>query len=89
MDQDLDKMGEDQLRGEILRLRGAIRYHRDQKMHDRCHVDDNRLYRLLPELTQADFSLPPEEEFFSECRLYYRRCVENGENGIESENDCG
>lgn len=34
---------------EIVRLRSAIRQHRDERGDDRCHADDGRLYAVLPE----------------------------------------
>ena len=34
---------------EVESLRSAIRLHRDEKGHDRCWLDDQRLYSILPE----------------------------------------
>jgi hypothetical protein len=34
---------------EIEKLRAAIRKHRDQRGDDRCWMDDEELYRVLPE----------------------------------------
>lgn len=58
---------------ELDKLRNAIRYHRDQKGHDRCWLDDIKLYELLPEgVADYDGSLPPEEEFLENCKCYYK-----------------
>ena len=75
MDRDVAAMSEEELRTEIMKCREAIRYHRDQKLHDRCRVDDVALYRLLPELEDADFTMPPEEEWVSGCKDFRLRCI--------------
>lgn len=57
---------------EIARLRCAIRDHRDQKLHDRCWLDDQELYAVLPEgLPDGTGELPPKNEFLSGCARYY------------------
>lgn len=72
IDGDLFLMTSDGLIAEIMRLRAAIRQHRDEKGHGRCWLDDQALYQNLPETTQADFALPPKEEFLSNCEIYWR-----------------
>jgi hypothetical protein len=37
------------LESEVERLRAAIRKHRDYRGDDRCYLDDEELYRILPE----------------------------------------
>jgi len=44
------------LNNEIRRLHNAIREHRDQRGDDRCWMDDERLYSILPE------GLTPKED---------------------------
>lgn len=45
---------------EVFRLRRAIRKHRDQRLNDRCWLDDMELYRTLPEYPFGiDMKLPP------------------------------
>lgn len=70
-DQDLQGMTETALRAEVVRLREGVRAHRDEKGHGRCWLDDRELYRLLPEQIEADFTLPPREEFLRECGKYH------------------
>lgn len=41
--------GEDRLRARVAELEAAIRSHRDQRGDDRCWLDDETLYRVLPE----------------------------------------
>lgn len=54
---------------EVERLRAAIREHRDQKGDDRCYLDDDVLYAVLPEGTAGvDKRLPPRPEFLESCR---------------------
>jgi hypothetical protein len=56
----------------IAALEAGIRAHRDQKGHDRCVLDDDALYALLPEGdNKADRSLPPREEFLEGCAKFY------------------
>lgn len=62
---------------EVLRLRAAIRNHRDQRGDDRCWIDDEMLYGSLDEPLPLDISaLPPKEDFLKSCERYYeqRRC---------------
>lgn len=71
IDRDIDAMDAAALRQEVERLREGIRLHRDEKGHDRCWVDDLRLYELLPEKLPADTTLPPREEFLKNCARFY------------------
>lgn len=68
---DLDSLGREELRAEIIKLRAEIRYHRDQRGHDRCWLDDVKLYRALPETTEAEFPLPERSEFLTNCARYW------------------
>lgn len=57
---------------EILKLRKEIRYCRDQKGDDRCWMDLERLYQLLPE-----GYTPPERDTTIElenCKKYIESC---------------
>jgi len=72
IDQDAEFMTRSELKDEIRRLRAGIRTHRDAKGHDRCWRDDIEvLYAMLPETTEADLRLPPQQEFYKNCRLYW------------------
>lgn len=53
----------------------AIRMHRDQRGHDRCWLDDEALYAVLPEgfNTPSVLNLPPREDFLKGCETYYDR----------------
>jgi hypothetical protein len=56
------------LRAEVARLQAAIRLHRDQRGDDRCWMDDEALYAVLPE-----GYTPPERDTAVElerCRQY-------------------
>lgn len=78
MDADLALRTDGHLITEIMRLRAAIRQHRDEKGHGRCWLDDQTLYQVLPETTQADFTLPPKEEFLTNCEVYWRTRQKEG-----------
>ena len=70
-DLSLALLNRNELKAEVLRLRAAIRLHRDEKGHDRCWLDDQRLYSVLPEGVKADMILPCREEFLSNCARYW------------------
>jgi hypothetical protein len=57
---------------EVKRLQEAIRTHRDARGDDRCWLDDQALYAALPEGTQPNTTLPPEEKFLANCRRFWQ-----------------
>lgn len=60
------------LREEVTRLQNAIRYHRDQKGDERCHLDDDRLYEVLPEgKTDVARTLPCN--FLENCKQFFEK----------------
>lgn len=66
-------MNEQELRSEIERLRNAIRKHRDQRLDDRCWMDDFELYEVLPEGIEpsyVDLRLLPKEEMMRNCERF-------------------
>lgn len=74
-DSDIYDMDVMQLVAEIRRLRGAIRHHRNLEGNDRCWMDDQELYAILPEDKNApghlvNFQLPPKGEFLGNCANY-------------------
>ena len=76
-DSDLESVSHDYLRSEVLKLRNAIREHRDQKGDDRCWMDDVELYKVLPEgVANVDLSLLSDEQFKRNCDLFIknRKC---------------
>lgn len=52
-------------------LEKAIRHHRDQRGHDRCWLNDQELYGVLPETVPSSPGLPPRGEFLAQCERYY------------------
>ena len=72
MDKDLTSMTRDRLEAEASRLRAGIRQHRDERGDDRCWLDDQRLYALLPETVNAVTKLPPREVFLKSCERFWR-----------------
>ncbi len=72
LDDDLQALSAKQLRKEIVRLRNAIRQHRDETGHGRCWLDDQRLYTILPDNQDPDLALPPRAEFLANCALYWQ-----------------
>lgn len=54
----------------ILRLRAAIRHHRDQRGDDRCWLDDWRLWKKLPDTILDDTAIPSDAT--ARCEAYFR-----------------
>lgn len=52
-------------------LLSAVKQHRDASMHARCWLNDLELYKAAG-LSKEMPVLPPESEFLTECKRYYR-----------------
>jgi hypothetical protein len=74
MDEDLDRMSRDDLVKEVMRLRGAIREHRDQSRHDLCWYQP-ALWVLLPEGTDPLPVVPEWPQFMEGC-VKFRRSLD-------------
>ncbi len=72
VDKDLKTMTRDQLEAEAARLRAGIRQHRDERGDDRCWLDDQRLYSLLPDTKNAITKLPPKDVFLNSCERFWQ-----------------
>ena len=69
MDEDLESFTRAELVAEVLKLRKAIRTHRDSSGHDLCwHHPD--LWRTLPEQLEPDIAVPPWPQFLRGCVAY-------------------
>lgn len=69
MDDDLADMTRDQLVAEVVKLRTAVRAHRDTSGHDLCwHHPD--LWGLLPEQTDPLPTVPEWPVFIAGCVAY-------------------
>jgi len=64
----------------IIELETAIRRHRDERGHDRCWLDDARLYAVLGDCVEADTKLPPKHEFLERCERFWE-CRQAGQTG--------
>jgi hypothetical protein len=74
MDEDLERLGRDELVAEVKRLRAGIRTHRDSTGQELCwHHPD--LWNLLPEKITPDVAVPPWPKFLRGC-LRYRESLE-------------
>ena len=68
MDADLDGLTREPLVAEVLRLRRAIREHRDSSGHDLCwHHPD---LWALPERVEPEIAVPPWPQFLRGCVAY-------------------
>src|ERR1700752_3761374 len=69
VDEDLDRMTREQLGAEVVKLRAAIRRHRDSSGHDLCwHHPD--VWATLPEHIDPDLAVPPWPKFIRGCIAY-------------------
>lgn len=71
MDNDLANMKFEDLQQEVMKLRSAIRYHRDQKGDDNCWLDSKTLYDVLPEKIGVSPELPDKQLMMINCSRYY------------------
>ena len=74
MDEDLDRLGREELVSEIKRLRAGIRAHRDASGHDLCWHHP-KLWGLLPEPIAQEIAVPPWPKFLRGC-LRYRESLD-------------
>lgn len=73
IDKDVQTMSVKKAQREIMRLRKAIRKHKEAKDNARCWMNDFELYRVLPEKTLSQPIRLPECEFLKNCKTYFRR----------------
>lgn len=76
VDEDLDRLGRDELVSEVKRLRAGIRAHRDSSGHDLCWHHP-QLWSLLPERVEPDVAVPPWPQFLRGC-VAYRESLDQG-----------
>ncbi len=67
-DEDIEKMSDEQLTEELVRIKTAVRRHRDAACSPITIGEDRELYSILPEKIPADFRLPLEAEFLGEAQ---------------------
>jgi hypothetical protein len=66
LDQDLVQMTRDELVAEIVKLRVAVREHRDSSAHALCWYHP-ALWSTLPEQQAGDVAVPPWPQFMRGC----------------------
>ncbi len=74
-DRDLESLSRNELLDEVMRLREAIREHRDSRGHDLCWHHP-RLWGLLPESTDPVPEVPDWPQFLR-GRIRYRRSLDD------------
>ncbi|MHA4741697.1 hypothetical protein [Dyadobacter sp. MSC1_007] len=74
MDTDLDDKDREWLIAEIIKLRGAIREHRDASGHELCWHHP-KMWALLPEAIPANIAVPPWPQFMRGC-IKYRQSLD-------------
>ena len=68
-DEDIARMSRDELAAEVVKLRSAIREHRDSSGHDLCWHHP-RLWGLLPERVDPRIDVPAWPQFMRGCIRY-------------------
>ena len=85
MDSDLKDMSAEQMASEIIKLRNAIRAHRDATGHSLCwHQPD--LWSLLPEQTDPRPTVPIWPEFLRGC-VRYRQSLDEQASEAQRTNE--
>jgi hypothetical protein len=74
MDDDLNALSREDLIEEVVRLRNAIRKHRDSKEHELCWHHPG-MWSLLPEKTSPAIAVPEWPQFMRGC-VHYRQSLE-------------
>ena len=74
VDEDLDRLSQAELIGEVRRLRAGIRAHRDSSGHDLCWHHP-ALWSLLPEKTDPLPVVPAWPQFMRGC-IHYRQSLD-------------
>jgi hypothetical protein len=74
MDEDLATLSREQLTAEVVKLRAAIREHRDSQGHDLCWHQP-RLWGLLPE-TATHLPVVPDWPAFMRGCVRYRQSLD-------------
>jgi len=69
MDEDLERLGREELIEEIQKLREGIRQHRDSSRHELCWHHP-QLWELLPEKLSPDIAVPEWPQFLRGCIIY-------------------
>lgn len=74
MDNDVEIMTREKLAAEVIKLRQAIRKHRDATEHELCwyHPD---LWNLLPEKLSPEIQVPEWSKFMNGC-IHYRKSLD-------------
>ena len=78
LDQDLNQLNKEELIVEVIKLRNAIREHRDGSGHELCWHHP-KLWGLLPEKTNPKIAIPEWPEFMRGC-IQYRASLEEKRN---------
>ncbi len=79
MDTDLEHMTREELINEVIKLRQAIREHRDSTGHDLCWHHP-QLWNQLPEKLSPEIQVPEWSQFMNGCIRYRKSLDEQAPN---------
>ncbi len=74
MDTDLQNLSRDELMSEVIKLRNAIRAHRDTSQHELCWHHP-AMWGLLPEKSDPQPTVPAWPQFMQGC-IKYRQSLD-------------
>ena len=80
MDEDVNELSREQLLLEVVKLRNAIRAHRDASGHDLCWHHPS-LWALLPEKVNPSISVPEWPQFMRGC-VRYRQSLDEQASAV-------
>jgi hypothetical protein len=86
MDDDLDTFSRDELLSEVIKLRQAIRAHRDSTGHDLCWHHP-ALWGLLPEQINPNIAVPAWPQFIRGCIQYRQSLDEQAQEAPRNDQD--
>ena len=86
MDSDIDNMSRDELVAELVRLRNAVRVHRDSTGHDLCWHHP-ALWSLLPEQSSVSPVVPEWPAFLRGCIRYRQSLDEQLPDALRSQEE--
>lgn len=88
MDEDLDGMSRSELIAEVIKLRTAVRRHRDSSGHDLCWHHPE-LWATLPEPVDPDIAVPPWPKFLRGCVAYRQSLDEQASDAPVHDHEFG
>jgi len=88
LDEDLNLLSREELTAEVIRLRSAIRSHRDATGHELCWHHPE-LWAVLPEKVSPAISVPEWPQFMRGCIRYRQSLDEQAPQATRTKQEFG